>query len=251
MNALGPSYRRLRHRSGRHPSGYDPYTFGGAFILCRVALLYLVSRRMLHSLLAIAAIVVAVWWLGSAVDPAKVTDPFLIPRNQTLIVHMAAAFLASVIGLAIWTPFGETERVSPVMLPVMRAVHLFALLVVGVSGVSIVISTWPEVLPGIDLMTLFVRNTLFLTGCVMLIGKMLDVRLAWMVPIMFAAVTVVAVLQRMPRMESVQEMWRLQSWNVPGQDQTHGVANAVCLGVAIAAIAVYIRDGVRDTDEAE
>lgn len=205
---------------------------------------------MTHSLVALAAIVVLAWWLGKEWDPALVEDPMMIPRIQTLVLHLAAALLASVIGIAVWTPFGETEQVSPVVLPVMRAVHLALLVVAGLGGIVLVIRTWPDVMPGIDLGWLVARNTLFLTGCVLLIGRLHDVRLAWLVPVLFAGVTAVAILQRAPDMASPVELWGLARWNVLAQDQSNGFANAVCIGVAVGAISIYARDGVRDMDEA-
>ncbi len=217
----------------------------------RVIALYLQSRRLIHSLAALAAIVVLVWWIGQAVDPVTVEDPMLIPRNQTLAVHLAAALLASVIGVGLWTPFGETERVSSTVLPAMRAMHLVLLVAIGVAGVVLVIRMWPYAMPGIDLSRLLIRNVLFLTGCVVLAGKVVDVRLAWLVPMLLSGVTAVAILQRVQVMESPAELWRLEAWNVLAQDQANGVANAVCIGVAVGAFATYIRDGVRDTDDAE
>ena len=216
-----------------------------------MALLYLVSRRMVHSLAALATVVIGVWWLGRDWEPALVDDPMMIPRNQTLAVHMAAALLASVVGLATWTPFGESERVSPVILPVMRAAHLLLLVAVGVLAVSVVISSWVDVIPGVSLVQVFARNTLFLTGCVLLVGRVIDVRLAWLVPVVLCGVTVVGLLQHMARTGLIEDLWGGSSWNVLAQDQSNGLANAVCLGVAIGAFAGYIRNGVRDSDDAE
>jgi uncharacterized membrane protein YidH (DUF202 family) len=242
----GELHVRPRRFKGEH--GVRPYGLG------RLAMLYLVSRRFPQTLVAIAALTFLVWWAMrqtptspiSGLDIEQVTA-----RNETLLLHLAAALLASVIGLAVFTPFGETERVSPVVLPVMRALHLLLLLVVGCVAIGIVIAGWRQVVPGADLMPLFVRNTLCLTGVLLLAGNVIDVRLAWMLPVVLGGVTITTLLQEMRGMMALEEMWRHSGWNILALDLSYGWATAICLGVGIGAIAVYIRDGVRDSAEGE
>lgn len=250
MSEIVSGYQRLRRRSGElHVRPYGDGVARG-----RLVLLYLVSRRYLHSLLAIGVLTTLVWWVmgrtpaesSMGIDVGMVTA-----RNETLLLHLGATMLASVIGMAVWTPFGETERVSPIVLPVMRALHLLSLIGIGMVAMLVVISGWADVICDVSLPWLFVRNTLFLVGCVLLAGRIVDIRLSWLLPVMFGGVTIVGLLQRMARIERVEEMWQGSSWNVLALDQTHGMANAICLGVGIGAIAAYIRDGVRDTDETE
>ena len=244
-----------RHRPISVSEGDDrhrPYTSVVARL--RIALLYLVSRRYLHSLVAIGTLTALTWWVmgRTPTDPVSGVDIAQITaRNETLLLHLAAAMLASIIGIAAWTPFGETERVSPIVLPVMRAVHLFLMLAFGCIALGVVIANWRDVMPGVDLVAIFLRNALFLTGCVLIAGRIVDVRLSWLLPVMMGGVTIVGVLQRMARIERVEELWQGDAWNILALDQTHRIANALCLGVGLAGVAVYIRDGVRDTDEAE
>ena len=238
--------------SGGQPLEVRPYTSMVAHV--RMVLLYLVSRRYAHSLLAIGVLATLVWWVmgRTPTEPTMGVDIEMVTaRNETLLLHLGAALLASVIGMAVWTPFGETERVSPIVLPVMRGAHLLSLVGIGTMAMLAMISSWSDVIPGVSLPWLFVRNTVFLVGCVLLVGRIVDIRLSWLVPILFGGVTIVGLLQRIPRIERVEELWQGSSWNVLALDQTSGLANAVCVGVGIGAIAVYIRDGVRDTDEAE
>lgn len=252
MSAVIAGYRHLWRRSGRQPFGVDPYTRFVAAV--RVGLLYLVSRRYLHSLAAVGALALLVWWVmgRTPAEPVNGIDIEMVTaRNETLLLHLAAAMLASIIGISVWTPFGETERVSPVVLPVMRAFHLFSLLVIGCVALGVVIASWRDAIPGVDLVTIFVRNTLFLTGSVLLAGRVVDIRLSWLLPVMLGGVTIVGVLQRMAMITEIEELWQGSSWNILALDQTHRLANAICLGVAIGAIIAYVRDGVRDTDEAE
>jgi len=172
-------------------------------------------------------------------------------RNETLLLHLAAAMLASIIGIAVWTPFGETERISPIVLPVMRAAHLLSLFLIGSVTFALVIGSWRDAIPGVDLVPIFVRNALFLTGCVLLAGRVVDIRLSWLLPVVLGGVTIVGVLQRMAKIERIEELWQGPAWNILALDQTHGMANAICIGVGLAAIGAYIRDGVRDTDDGE
>lgn len=68
--------------------------------------------------------------LGSvtiATDKAMTVVSFGAPTHE----------LASIIGIAVWTPFGETERVSPIVLPVM---HLLLMLAIGWASIALVIS---------------------------------------------------------------------------------------------------------------
>jgi hypothetical protein len=106
-------------------------------------------------------------------------------------------------------------------------------------------------MPGIDLVPLFLRNALFLTGVVLLAGRFLDVRLAWLLPVMLGGVTITGILQKMAKVTAPADVWSAEGWNILAVDQSHGLATAICLGVAIGAFGVYIRDGVRDTEEGE
>ncbi len=227
---------------------HRPYGIG------RLTLLYLASRRYWQSLVGIGGIAFLIWWVMKRTPTganAPVDLAMLTARNETLLLHLAAALLASVIGIAVWSPFGETERVSPVVLPVMRAVHLLSMVVIGCIVIGLVIASWRDVIPGVDLVPLFVRNALFLTGIVLLAGRLIDVRLAWLVPVMLGGVTITGLLQDMANMTAPGDLWRGSGWNILALDLTHGHATAICLGVAIGAFMVYIRDGVRDTEGGE
>jgi len=220
----------------------------------RMAWLYLISRKFWQTLVGIGGIAFLILWGMDRTptgDNAPVDLTMLTARNETLLLHLAASLLASVIGIAVWSPFGETERVSPVVLPVMRAVHLLSMGVIGCIVIGLVIASWRDVIPGIDLVPLFVRNALFLTGIVLLAGWLIDVRLAWLLPVMFGGVTITGLLQDMANMTTPEDLWRGSGWNILAQDLTHGHATAICLGVAIGALMVYIRDGVRDTEGGE
>lgn len=250
MSVAADGYRRLRRRSGGHEA--LPYT--GVASWGRVAALYLVSRRFPQTLFAMAALTFLVWWVMRqtptermpGIDVALITS-----RNETLLLHLAAALLASVIGLAVFTPFGETERVSPVVLPTMRALHVLVMLALGLGAVSLVIGSWAEVMPGVDLVPLFVRNALCLTGIVLLAGKVIDIRLAWMVPVVLAGVTMTSLLRRLESIGGAEELWRNNGRNILALDLSHSWATALCLGVGLGAIALYVRDGVRDMEEGE
>lgn len=229
-----------------------PYT--DTMARSRIALLYLASRRFWQTLVGIGGIAFLIWWVMNrtpteAMSGVDLTMP--TARNETLLLHLAASLLASAIGIAVWSPFGETERVSPVVLPVMRAAHLLSMVVIGCVVISLVIGSWWDVMPGVDLVELFVRNTLFLTGIVLLAGRLIDVRLAWLLPVMFGGVTITGLLQDMANMTAPGDLWRGSGWNILALDLTHGHATAICLGVAIGALMVYIRDGVRDTEGGE
>ena len=229
-----------------------PYT--DTMARSRIALLYLASRRFWQTLVGIGGIAFLIWWVmdrTSTGDNAPVDVVMLTARNETLLLHLAASLLASVIGVAIWSPFGETERVSPVVLPVMRAIHLLSMILIGCVANGLVIAGWRDVMPGVDLVPLFVRNVLFLTGVVLLAGRVIDVRLAWLLPVMLGGVTITGLLQDMADITAPEDLWRGSDWNILALDHTHGHATAICLGVAIGAFIAYIRDGVRDSAEGE
>jgi hypothetical protein len=220
----------------------------------RMVRLYLAARRFWQTVIGIVGIALLISWVMNRTptgDAVHVDVAMLTARNATLLVHLAATLLASVIGIAIWSPFGETERVSPVVLPVMRAVHMLSMLVIGCVAIGLVIASWRDVMPGADLVPLFVRNALFLTGIVLLGGRIIDVRLAWLLPVMLGGVIITRLLQDMANMIAPEDLWRGTSWNILALDLTHGHATAICLGAAIVAITLYVRDGVRDTAEGE
>ncbi len=225
--------------------GVRPYAIG------RIALLYLVSRRIWQTLAGLGGIALLIWWVMSRTPTDHIDAEMLTARNETLLLHLAASLLASVIGIAIWSPFGETERVSPVILPVMRAAHLLSMVLIGCVAIGLVIASWRDVMPGVHLVPLFVRNALVLTGIVLLAGRFIDVRLAWLLPVMLGGVTITGLLQEMANMTAPEDLWRGSDWNILALDHTHGHATAICLGVAIGAFIAYIRDGVRDSAEGE
>jgi hypothetical protein len=239
--------RRLR-------GGEEDRPYSGTAWWMRAGRLYAVSRRVPQTLAAIAVLAVLVWWAMRLppTEPLPGIDlPMLTGRNATMLLHLAAALLASVIGIAVHTPFGETERVSPVVLPVMRGAHLLGLLVVGCVALGMVIADWGEVVPGVDLVPVFARNVVFLTGLVLLAGRVADVRLVSLLPVVLGGVTVTGLVQDRETYAVPADMWRDRGWNVLALDLSHGWATAACLGVGIAAFAVYVRDGVRDSAEGE
>jgi hypothetical protein len=71
-----------------------------------------------------------------------------------------------------------------------------------------------------------------------------------MVPVVLAGVTMTSLLRRLDRIEAPEELWRDNGRNILALDLSHGWATAVCLGVAVVALTLYVRDGVRDSAEA-
>ena len=56
--------------------------------------------------------------------------------------------------------------------------------------------------------------------------------------------------RRLDRIEAPEELWRDNGRNILALDLSHGWATAVCLGVAVVAFTLYVRNGVRDSAEA-
>ncbi len=88
----------VHHRplDGQGDERYRPYAIG------RIALLYLVSRRIWQTLAGLGGIALLIWWVMSRTPTDHIDAEMLTARNETLLLHLAASLLASVIGIANW-----------------------------------------------------------------------------------------------------------------------------------------------------
>lgn len=145
----------------------------------RLAVLYLRSRHTPHAFAALAAMAgLGVLWAN-----AMLQVPMLEGNNQIYIPVMFFIPLlsATVIGAAVYSPFGEVERASSRSLPALRLGHMAGLLGVALATLMLAAMEWRY-----DWAELILaRNLAGFAGLAFLGAVLLGSRLSWVVPIVF------------------------------------------------------------------
>lgn len=226
----------------------------GASGFLAILLLYLRSRKTWQAVVTILATIALAWFAGGhkpAEDPMVPGDSLMVlARNQTWAIHLVSSITASLIGISVWSPFGETERPSPWTLNAVRIAHLGLLLVIVLVSVTL-FGTWEQVMPGIEVVPITIRNTLLLLGLVLLLGRVIDVRLAALVPVGIGVVLVFWILVAAPDDHGYDLLWRIPTRNVLVHDQTSGAAWIATAVLCMAGVIAYVRWGAMVTDAAD
>lgn len=162
--------------------------------------------------------------------------------KQFAVVHVVPALLAGIIGMAVWSPFGETERVSAISLACLRAILLVAL--VGVAAAVSVgfLSGWVARQEGIDLTAVALRNLLGMTGMALLVGRVLDARLTWLAPVCWSVLVVLLAIR--PGQQGVLDM---PDWVWSVQPQTDTSSTLFALSLFLAGGAAFLHWGPKET----
>lgn len=207
--------------------------------------LFLLFARSRGTLMAVAGIVVVSLlfrvlerWASFAADGSWGEDQVI---RQYEVLLMVAGLLASVIGGAAHSPFGEQERSASSTLPWIRGIHLALLLVLGLGVCGWWLSGWESRAPEVEPVWLAVRNVAGLLGLSLLAGRWLDSRLTFAVPMAITMATIFRVI-------SVYEnqLWSPDWWWVLARPTGDGLSWAISIGVFAAGVAVYLIHGPRD-----
>jgi hypothetical protein len=209
----------------------------------RLAVLYLLARGMPVSLgLVIAAGslygVLRGWASSNEAGGFGQTEVV----KQFAVVHVIPALMASVIGIGAWSPFGEPERAAASSMPRLRLLHLGVVLATVGVLTWVYLAAWTSRAPDVDLEWAAFRNLLGMTGAALLLGRVVDARLSWLAPL---ATAVVGVFTAM--MASPGDVWSPAWWIWSGQPSDFGVSWVIAAALFVAGVALYLRDGARDT----
>lgn len=182
--------------------------------------LYLRSRRTLSALVALLGVTAATWALLDLVDNRTLT---------TLILIILPLAPAAIIGAALYSPFGETERTASRPFPTLRLAQLTLLLVIAGGGAAI--ANLPAL--GEDFRWLLVRNGAGYVGLALLGAWLGGATRAWIVPFLYGLFVVAAPGNALSR--TSRWLWPLQP---PAEQAALSIAVLVLLvGLIIGSLA--------------
>ncbi len=159
------------------PRSLDPGT--ATYARWRLLRGYVASRRLPgYWLLMIILLGMVLWGREWGQEHA--------PTTLRMLVFLLPVATAAVIGVSLWSPFGEPERAAGTWLPLGRFLHLLTMLVFALLVNRIAVETW---VPAGDIgqwSLYLLRHTVALIGVALLMPKMLDSRLSWIGPALVA-----------------------------------------------------------------
>ena len=172
--SLQPSIRAIGG-----PRVQDPRLQGDAYASWRLLRAYVLSRRLPgYWLLMLILLGMVLWGSDWGQDHA--------PTTLRMLVFLLPVAIASVIGVSLWSPFGETERAAGTWLPLDRYLHLLSMMALALMVNWVAITTW---VPGDDPIAwdhYLLRHTVLLIGIGLITTTLLDSRLSWIGPTLVA-----------------------------------------------------------------
>lgn len=212
--------------------------------LPRLVVLYMAARGVLGSLALVIGVAslygILQGWAATNADGGWGDAEIL---KQYGLLQATPALIASVIGISAWSPFGEVERTAAASLPRLRLVHIGLLLALGIGFSWAYLLTWTSRAPGIDLDLAALRNLLGMTGAALLVGRFLDARISWLLPLGLAVVAVFAAMNGTP-----QKIWSPPPWVWNGQAPDRLSSWAIALALFGGGAVLFLRDGAKDAN---
>lgn len=204
----------------------------------RALILYGRSRGLLLSLAGVVGACSLFWWLREWGELGE--------QRQAGLVQAIPTLIASVIGMSVWSPFGEPERTGARSLPRIRAVHLAVLVVPAVIISAPLVSLWTPLFPDVDLVNVVVRNIMGLIGVALLTARALDARLTWIGPLMWLAFALIGTMLIPLNGGAGYPLWDAPSWAWMAQSDAALSAWVVAISLGLAGAVLMCRLGPRD-----
>ncbi len=208
----------------------------------RLFMLYVIARGVLGSLSLVigAASLYGVLegWASTAAEGGWGDTEIL---KQFGLMQALPALIASVIGISAWSPFGEVERTAASSLPRLRFLHIGLLLVLGIGVSWPYLLAWTSRAPEIDPGLVALRNLLGMTGGALLVGRFLDARISWLVPLGVAVVAVYRAMNGLP-----ERIWSPPAWIWNGQSPDAQSSWLIAVALFTGGAALFLRDGAKD-----
>jgi len=201
---------------------------------------YVLARRLPgYWLLMVILLAMVLWGRGWATSHA--------PISLQMLVFLLPAATASVVGVSLWSPFGEIERAAGTLLPLGRSLHLLSMLVIALLINRVAAATWvPDDVPGVW-ETYLLRHTAALVGVSLLLAHLADARLSWIGPALVAMPGLVTGYIRMEvaEAEGRQIAFFHDSWHPMLHPVDSVLAASVAVVLCVGGITVLMRRGER------
>lgn len=140
---------------------------------------YVLSRRLPgYWLMLLVLLVLVVWGADWGTRHA--------PTTSQMLVFILPVATSSVLGVSLWSPFGETERSAGTWLPLGRITHLLLMLIMTLAVNQVALELWVPVSDPTRWDIYLLRHTLALTGLAVLASTIVDTRLSWIASAMVA-----------------------------------------------------------------
>lgn len=170
------------------------------------------------------------------------------PTTLRMLVFLLPVATASVIGVSLWSPFGEPERAAGSWLPLGRYLHLMTLIALALLINRVAVETWaPDGDTG-QWTAYLLRHTFALTGVALLTAAILDSRLSWIGPALIAmpglVVGYVRVEQAMSEGREVQFFYD-SSTHLMLRPHDSLLAAGVAIGLFVAGVVTVVWHGER------
>jgi hypothetical protein len=195
----------------------------------RLMILFFRSRMVGPALLVLTAVAAAA---GLALNASN-------DSGLTLFLRMMSPLAAAaVVGVAIHSPFGETERTASQPLPPLRLSHLGLLLAYGGLGLALA-----SAVPDDGSLGMLLRNGAGFVGLALIGAWKLGTAASWLLPLAYGGGVYIAHLARPD-----SDAW----WRWPLQSADDGSALAIALALLAVGLAIVVIAGARDgLDEGE
>lgn len=204
----------------------------------RALILYGRSRGIALSFASVVVACSLLWWLGEWGERDAL--------RQAGLVQAIPALIASIIGMSVWSPFGEPERTGARSLPRFWALHLAVLAVPALILAALLVTLWKPLVPDVEMVNVVVRNIVGLIGVALLCGRVVDARLTWVGPLTWLAFTLIGTLILPLSGGKGFELWRAPWWAWIAQSDASRSAWAFALALGLAGAAVICHFGPRD-----
>jgi hypothetical protein len=209
--------------------------------------LFLRQRMVPASLAAMCGSFALLIWLGGWVE---VPDQ---PLRMVVVLVAGPATIASVLGIAMWSPSLDLERSSSYPLRWPRLVHLGALFAIGLIASSAIVANWPDQVATLDQPWFWVRNVMAMAGVALIVAGIVNARLSWIAPMFLAMIAVLVVVRRTDDpFTPVNELFSVQPWLVIARHDSSLTSwiGATALLVAGCALLAIRGPSVQDAAEA-
>lgn len=204
----------------------------------RALILYGRSRGLLPSLAGVVAVCSLFWWLRGWGELGEL--------RQAGLAQAIPALIASVIGISVWSPFGEPERTSARSLPRLRAAHLAGLMVPTVIISALLVSAWTSLSPDVDLTDVVIRNIIGLTGVALLCGRVIDARLTWIGPLLWLAFALIGTMLLPLNGGEGFALWHPPWWAWMAQSDAALSAWAIAIALGLSGAVLMCQHGPRE-----
>lgn len=159
------------------PRSLDPET--ATFARWRLLRGYVESRRLPGYWLMLLILLGLVLW-------GREWGQEHAPMTLRMLVFLLPVAIASVIGVSLWSPFGETERAAGTWLPMGRTLHIATLLALAMVVNRVATETWAPTGDAGHWEFYLLRHTVALMGINLMTLAILDSRLSWIGPALVA-----------------------------------------------------------------